>query len=126
MPLLDMSDVLTDPDFNDKLTCTRNVQTMVSGYAVNTPTTTNFYGVVTSSDGSQLHRDAAAAHVSQTISIVTMFKLTDGNSTISGVVSAADIVTWNGKQYTVRHVDDYSRFGRGFTQAIAELIPLSG
>jgi hypothetical protein len=38
----------------------------------------------------------------------------------------ADIVTWNGRSYTVTNVGDWSRFGIGFTAANCELIPLSG
>ena len=34
----------------------------------------------------------------------------------------ADIVTWNGRRYTVVTVDDYSRYGAGFTCATCRLL----
>lgn len=34
----------------------------------------------------------------------------------------ADIIGWKGKQYTVTDVNDYSRYGAGFTCAKCELL----
>lgn len=123
MPLLDVSDVLLDPDFLDlTLTVTRNAQTVGNdGIAVITPSTTPFYGVVTSLSGSVLHRVAEGEHISDTITIHSPFKLIDGQSGYD-----ADIVNWQGLQWTVTNVNDYSTYGRGFVAATCTLRQLSG
>lgn len=123
MPFLDVLDAILDPDFMDlTLTVTRNAQTVGNdGIAVITPTTTPFYGVVTSLSGSVLHRVAEGEHISDTITIHSQFKLIDGQSGYD-----ADVVNWQGLQWTVTNVNDYSTFGRGFVSATCTLRQLSG
>jgi galactose-6-phosphate isomerase len=123
MPLLDMSDVLTDPDFLDStLVCQRQNQTVgTDGRAINTPTSIPFSGVVTAAGGQTLQRRADGEYERGRISIVSKFKLIAGQAGLT-----ADIVAWNGNTYTVVQVDDYSNYGAGFTQAICELIDLTG
>jgi hypothetical protein len=123
MPFLDVSDVLLDPDFMDlTLTVTRNAQTVGNdGNSVITSTTTPFYGVVTNLSGSVLHRVAEGEHISDTITIHSQFKLIDGQSGYD-----ADIVNWQGLQWTVTNVNDYSQYGRGFVSATCTLRQLSG
>jgi hypothetical protein len=123
MPLLDVSDVLLSPEFMDlTLSVTRNAQTVGNdGIAVISPTTTGFYGVVTSLNGSVLTRVAEGERISDTITIHTQFKLIDGQSGYD-----ADVVNWQGLQWTVTNVNDYSTYGIGFVQATCTLKQLSG
>jgi hypothetical protein len=123
MPLLDVSDLLTDPDFVDNsLTCTRSAQTVGDdGMAVNTPTVTAFSGVVTNDTGDQLMRGPDGARIDGSITIHTRFQLIDGK-----VGFDADVVTWQGRQYTVVNVRDWSTYGQGFVAAQCALIPFSG
>jgi len=123
MALLDVSEVLLDPDFMDSMTCTRYTQTVSStGMASNTSTTSTFYGVVTSDSGDILDRIATGERVKGSIVIHTTFRLRDG----SGASQTADMITWKGSTYTVSNVNDYSHFGRGFVSAICDLKPLAG
>jgi len=122
MPLLDVSDVLDDPDFADSFVCARQVQSVgTDGLAVNTPTSIPFNGVPTSDKGDQLLRQAEGSNIAGTIMIHTHFVLRAGRDGYD-----ADVVTWAGRKFTVTDVYDYSRFGAGFVSARAELIPLSG
>jgi len=123
MPFLDVSDVLTDPDFCDNtLVCERNaIITNSSGRGVTNTEFTRFSGVVTSDKGELLQRGAVGEHATDNISVITRFKLRD-----AGAGATADIVQWNGKRYTVTKVNDYSTYGIGFTENICELIPLAG
>lgn len=123
MPFLDVTDVILDPDFLDTtLTVARNAQTVGNdGIAVDTPTTTPFFGVVTSANGSVLQRVAEGSHIEDTITIHTPFRLIDGQAGYD-----ADIVTWSGLQWTVTNVNDYSTYGHGFVAATCTLKPLSG
>jgi hypothetical protein len=108
----------------DTFTVARQSQTInSSGFAVNTPTVTPpLYGVVTSDQGKRLQRGTDAERIAQTITIITTFELSAG----AGTGQTADVVNWNGQQYTVTHIDDYSRFGQGFIQATCELQSVNG
>jgi hypothetical protein len=122
MPLLDVSDVLLDPDFFDTLVCTRNVQTVGDdGMATNTSTDTPFIGVVTSDSGDILTRMETGSRVKGSILVCTKFRLVESAPGID-----ADIVTWDGSRYTVTTVNNYSRYGAGFVEAYCDLIPVQG
>lgn len=119
---LDVTEVLDDPDFADTLFCLRNAQTIsASGIATNQPTRKGFVGVVTSAEGSTLSRLAEGSRVAAAITVHSVFRLNEGKPG-----QDADIVEWCGYRYTVIGVDSYSHFGRGFTRAKCELIPLRG
>lgn len=122
MPLLDVAEILLDPDFVDSLVCARMVQTVDdNGIATDTASTIPFYGVVTNNTGDLLIRLADGSWINGSITVHSQFNLIAGSDGID-----ADVVTWNGRQYTVTSLSDWSRFGIGFTAANCELIPLSG
>lgn len=123
MPLLDVTELLTDPDFCEtNLFCSRMKQTVgEDGLAIDTPTRIRFTGVVTMVSGAMLERNAVGELITGTILICTRFRLTDGKQGIT-----ADIVQWGPRTYTVTNVYNYSRFGRGFMEAVCDLIPLEG
>lgn len=124
MAQLDVTDVLLDPDFMDTgLVCKRFVQNVNDrGRAENTQTSMTFAAVVTSDKGDILERIAGGERKKGSITIHTMFRLTAGD----GEDSIADVVTWQGRDYTVANVNDYSHFGRGFVSASCDLVPLAG
>lgn len=123
MALLDVSEVLLDPDFMDTgLICTRSTQDVNDdGRTVLATTNTQFAGVVTSDKGDILERLAGAERKTGSITIHTIFRLVAGEGDVT-----ADVVTWRGKDYTVSNVNDYSHFGRGFICATCDLKPLKG
>ncbi len=122
--MIDVTDVLTDPEFigrPNSLTCLRNTQTVGSnGIATNAQQSFAFTGVV-SGRRRNLGRGASAERISGSIVVYTTFALIAGSPT-----ATADIVSWNGQQYTVTQVNAYPQFGRGFLEAVCELLPLSG
>lgn len=123
MALLDVSDVLTDPDFMDAgLVCYRRTQTVGNnGMATNTETQITFSAVVTSASGFELNREPDGEFVKGLIAVHTKFVLQDGATGLT-----ADEILWKGKRYTVEKVDPYTHFGRGFVSAICALKPLAG
>lgn len=123
MALLDVTDILLDPDFMDTgLVCERIAQTVNDdGMGVNTTTLTPFSAVVTNDSGDILERIAAGERIKGSITLHTKFTLQDGANGLT-----ADVVRWKGRRYTVSNVADYSHFGRGFAAASCDLIPLSG
>lgn len=123
MPLLDVSDVLTDPDFADLTpVCVRQVQTDAGGGRVtNVQTSIPFSGVFTMDRGSILNRVAEGSYVSGSILIYTGFQLR-----MSGPNVDADLVNWHGEQYTIVNRGDYTAYGAGFVWAVGEPMKLSG
>ncbi|CDG86389.1 hypothetical protein [Xenorhabdus bovienii] len=123
MPFLDVSEVLSDPDFCDtSLVCYRNVQTVDDdGYTTNTPQTKPFSGVVTVDRSLEARRMEAGQTISGAILIVTPFRLTQGQPGLD-----ADVVTYQGRKYRVTFVDPYTAYGAGFVQAHCELMNFDG
>lgn len=123
MPLLDVSDILTDPDFADSADLIRTSVTVDpnTGRTISTTAETPISVVVTSDKGQNLRRspDAAASEGSIIVHSTITFTEGDAASEID-----ADIVRWNGKDWTVVTVDDYSRYGAGFTVATCRLLDL--
>ena len=123
MPLLDVSELMTDIDFCERdLICVRQMQTVTSGgIAVNTGTPIRFTGVVTNVKGYMLERNGVGELITGSILICTRFRLQDGKLGFT-----ADIVQRGDRSYTVAEVLPYSRYGRGFVEATCELRPLLG
>ncbi|MCP9270151.1 head-tail adaptor [Xenorhabdus sp. XENO-1] len=123
MPLLDVSDVLLDPDFVDtSLVCYRNAQTTDDdGFTKNTPQDMSFAGVVTVDRALEARRMEAGQTISGAILIVTQFRLTQGQPGLD-----ADVVTYQGRKYRVTFVDPYTAYGTGFVQAHCELMNFDG
>lgn len=122
MPTLDVSDVLDDEDFADELALTVRVVTVGDdGRGHTAETTTTISGVVTSDKGRNRDLIAEGQRVVGSIMVHTSTRLTSGSDG-----READVVTWNGRQYTVVSIDDYTRYGDGFVCAHCDLMPLSG
>ena len=123
MPNLDVTEILSDPDFADfSLVVTRNVQIVDrQWFATNTPTSTTFTGVVTVDRSLEARRMQASQVVTGAILIVTTERLTQGQAGRD-----ADIVTYQNRDYRVTFVDPYTAYGAGFVQAHCELLPFDG
>jgi len=123
MALLDVSEIVLDPDFADAIVCKRRSQTIgTNGRATNAaPVETTFYGVVTEYDGDILERMEIGDKIKGSITIHSKFPLIEG-----APGQTADIIAFRGREYTVARVENYSHFGAGFTAARCDLLPLSG
>ncbi len=121
MPLLDVSDVLSDPLFADSAVLIRTAVSVdpATGRTVETPTETPISVVVTSDKGQNLRRTPDAAISDGSIIVHSTFRLAEGGNGVD-----ADILRWNGNEWTVVTTDDYSRYGAGFTVATCRLLPL--
>ncbi|CAI1250873.1 Uncharacterised protein [Serratia ficaria] len=129
MPLLDVTEVLLDPDFADNsLICRRQIQTTDDdNFPVNTQQEIPFSGVVTVDRSLEAKRMAAGQNINGAILIVTQFRLTQGSKNAAdGPNLDADLVVYNGGLYRVTFVDPYTRNGAGFVQAHCELMGQEG
>ncbi|EMH4096173.1 head-tail adaptor [Serratia marcescens] len=123
MPLLDVTEVLLDPDFVDTtLVCHRQIQSRDDdNFTTNTQQDIPFSGVVTVDRSLEARRMAAGQNINGAILIVTQFRLTQGQPGLD-----ADVVTYRGREYRVTFVDPYTAYGAGFVQAHCELMEFDG
>lgn len=115
MANLDVSEVVSDPDFADDFVVTRQPETVNNFGESTTPAnqTIKTFGTVTMANPDDLLRLPEGDRSDRTISIVTQFRLQAASPGIK-----ADIVTWRGNNYLVKLVDPYVQFGAGQIQAI--------
>lgn len=123
MPLLDMTDVLLDPDFLDTtLVYTRQTQVDIGhGRVRDDQVAAPFAGVVSMDAGAILNRLPEGSYVSGSILIYTLTRLR-----MKGTGVDADLVDWHGARYRVTNMGDYSGYGAGFVWAICEPLNLPG
>ncbi|MBI6548593.1 head-tail adaptor [Xenorhabdus lircayensis] len=123
MPLLDVTDVLFDPDFCDpSLKVKRRVVGIDDdGFPSTQDIITQFSGVVTVDRAVEAQIRMAGQTVTGNILIVTTERLIAGETGRAG-----DIVTYQNREYLVKSVDPYTAYGAGFVQAHCELMPFDG
>lgn len=121
MPRLDVSRVLRNPLFADSAIVIRTAVSVDPDTArtVEAPTETPISVVVTSDKGQSLRRTPDAAVSDGSIIVHSIFRFTEGGGGID-----ADVIRWNGHDWTVVTTDDYSRYGAGFTVATCRLLQL--
>ena len=126
MPTLDVSDVLSSPEFQDNFSVLSTSNVMgVGGVGVETVTGPfAALGVVVPGKSSLRRRDDGA-RVTAYIDIWTRYPLTNGVKTDDVTSREADVVTWRGRQFTVISIEDWTDFGSGFIHASCDLIPLN-
>ena len=114
--MLDLSDIVTDPDFADTFDVIRTTITQGDdgrAYPIEVPTL-GVVGVVTQGAGDELKREAVGERVEGNITIHTTFPLQPGEQG-----KTADIVIWpagSQNRYAVMVTSDYQRVG-GFVAA---------
>jgi hypothetical protein len=115
MPLLDVTDVLFDPDLADTFTVQRRTNAVDAHGRPNPAVTTfsNTIGVVDSASPNDLERLDDNQRMGRHLMVITAFALRGPS-----VDSLPDQVVWAGDTYVVKHVDPYTRYGSGFVQAI--------
>jgi hypothetical protein len=114
MALLDVTQILTDPDLTDRFSVRRRAESVDStGFAVETEEfIPNLIGVIVSISPSDLDRQADYQTMSRSITVVSKFAL---RGEVTGF--QPDLVVWRGNNYLVKHIDPYPQFGPGFFQA---------
>lgn len=118
MPLLDVSDILSAPDFADTFDVTRFTKDVdADGVTVKRDASVRgVSGVIQNASELTLQRLADGSMLASTIEIHTTFPLTSG---VDG--QGADEIAYQGATYTVTDVADWSRYGAGFYRAICQM-----
>lgn len=119
MALIDVTQLLHDPDFIDPVSIVTRVPTVNTfGENAIVETTADTFGSVQAASGKDLKRLPEALQLADVSSFW-----------IQGVIQAsatgqyASILVFKGKRYQVIHVDDWSNFGAGYCKGfcVAEL-----
>ena len=122
MALIDVSELLIDPDFTDpaiRITCV--TQYDAYGKAQITETSQNITAVIQSGTQGELEKFPEGSKLSDSIVVYYRGELRMCNS---GGLS--DIIVWQGRRYQVADVDgDHLNWGAGYTRAICTLEPAS-
>lgn len=123
MPLLDVSEVFTDPMLIDTFQVIRRLQ-VVNQYGEVTPgkQTVNATGVIQAAGDNSLIRQEDFQAQAKTIDVYTQFRLRGVAETIGKTQYQPDIIVWHGDNFLVRSVEDFSGFGQGFVHAEASSI----
>lgn len=118
MALIDVSELLTDPDFTNTVTLIRRASTVNTyGENVMTETQSTITAVVQGANTESLERVPEGARLSDLIDVY--YK---GQLTAESPGGYADIIVWQGKRYQVFEVvEDFMNFGAGFTKAVCKL-----
>jgi hypothetical protein len=122
MPNIDVTELLSDPDFCTTLELQPRNETVGSnGRASACGAWTSFTAVVQQARGRDLIRDDGSSRGSGTIVVYSTLPLTSsiGPSGPDGAL-AADKLRFRGSIYTVTSVEDWLEYGLGFVKAIAE------
>jgi len=122
MALIDVTELLDDPDFSDTFFLRRQHQNIdSSGLAHNAETSVACDGVCFPGGGNKLIRTRDGDRVESDMTIVTRTILHDGRGGVP-----ADCVEWMGQRYVVTLVEDYANWGGGFVQARCNLTDMRG
>lgn len=116
MPFIDVSDVLTDPEFAEppkSLIVLRRTQTIgINGRVAVAVKNIPIDGIVTAGSGNNLQRLEDQQHMIKRITVHTMFRLRG-----PALGFQPDIVQWHGDNFVVTEIDDHSAYGAGFISA---------
>lgn len=125
MPDLDVTEVLSDPDFVDTFTIVSTARSMASGVPVDAPAPPVLASGVVIPGKSNLRRADDGARLDAYIDIYTQAALTNGYKTDDTLSQLADVVTWRNRSYTVMVIEDWSNYGSGFIKASCDLLALN-
>ena len=122
MANIDVSFLLTDPDFTDQVTLIRRASTINQyGEQVITETSRTITAVVQGPSTEILQRFPNAAQLTDAIAVWYQ-----GQFTSQSAGGYTDVIIWAGKRYQVKEVsEDFMNWGQGFTMALCDLEPIS-
>ena len=121
MALLDVTaDVLFDPMFVDDFTVVRSSRSVnAQGLTVDTAGYYYASGSVQPSPGRDLEQLPEGERTGTFVTVTTSFRLFPLTAS-----TAPDQIVWQGKNYRVKHVNDWMNFGQGFVTAICQLVDM--
>ena len=117
MAQIDVSELMTDPDFTDNFTVVRSAETVTSGgVAIRTGTDFQVTGVVQPASGEDLVQLPELERANSAIVVYCGLRLMT-----AAAGQSPDVVVWNGQNWIVSHVDPFGNWGLGYVRCICTL-----
>src|ERR1700694_3507137 len=124
MPDIDVSDLLLDSDIAGEAFSVIRRQEIVGANGVPVLTQTTLpkagdpaiVGSITPTGDNSLVRAEAYSTQSNTIKVITAFRLRGPSKDGTGKSFQPDIVLWNGNHFVVRTLNEWTSFGAGFVE----------
>lgn len=122
MALIDVSDLLRDPDFTNVVTLIRR-SVSINGHGENVMSETSC-PIVASVQGLNAEDIVKLPEGARLSDVITVFYRGDLQPESKGGYS--DIIVWQGRRYQVKTIDEnFINFGAGFTRAICVMEEVS-
>lgn len=122
MPTIDVSELITDPDFAQSFSLVRTTGEYINGRWTETlEETLTRTGVISPASAKELRQLPEADRVEGTISIFTkeiMYITSDAGTELR----SSDKVLWKSHYYKIISVENWSDWGEGFYHALAQRI----
>lgn len=120
MPSINVNRVLSSPRIAAQtFLVVRRAEEIVRGRPVLSAWFLPAGGSVTPTGDNSLVREEAYSMQENSIKVVTAFRLRSVSVDALGVKFQPDIVRWNGADYLVKTLNEYTQFGPGFVEADA-------
>jgi hypothetical protein len=119
LPSLDLTELLNDPDLaGESFTVLRREQVITSQGrgSVQTSTFTAVGSVIPLSD-QPMQRGPDQQTLPRLLQVITQFRLRGVSKDPQGNDYQPDLIVWNGDNYVVNKVYDWSHYGAGFVSA---------
>lgn len=116
MALIDVSELLTDPDFCDELVRVRRIVAVNEyGRAAITETSDTIVGSVQPGAADALERGEDMSRPVDWRVVYTLSELVEQQQVDGGY---ADAIVWQGKRYQVKSCDHFNNYGLGYYKAL--------
>ena len=124
MANIDVTELMTDPDFLSAITLIRRTAAVGSDgeNTITDSASVTVRMVVQPGAGDMLERLPESVRNKEFISIWYKNQIINGAATAGNY---ADVLVWGGKRYIVEHVEPFGNWGRGYWAGVAGLEPVS-
>lgn len=121
--MLNVSELINDPDFCQTFTVTRNTGDFTDGYFVTTPSAITMTGVIQPLNTEETNQLPEGDRLSGAIKVYTLERvyLTHITQPADNTGYIADEITWKGEKYKVIQSQNYLDYGYHRTIAIRKL-----
>ena len=121
-PLLNISELITDPDFCQDFAIIRKAGNWDNGRFITTETTINSYGIIDpqATEEMQFNPDGVLLHgLIKVYTHMNLYTTRKATQTVEGYIS--DRIVWQDSNYIVLNEDNYSDYGyRAYTCQLEE------
>lgn len=121
MPNLQITELITDPDFCQSFTITRLTGSVVKGDFITTPETFETTGIIRPANTNDIQMVPEGDRVTGMVTVYTSNQLYVTRRNGSNAPGLSDEITWQGEQYKIIQTANYSDYGYFKSMAVRKL-----